>query len=259
MKNALVLIDSLGRRVYESLESLGTHFHMCIQAMYWMFKPPFGFPELVKQMEEIGVKTLPVVLITAVFTGMVLALQSWSAFARFKAQSLVGTLVALSVTRELGPVIAGLMVSGRVGASIAAELGTMKVTEQIDALYTLATNPIKYLVTPRLLATTLIMPVLVAFGDLVGIAGGYLVSVYVLHGNSSIYINRTFQHLKLNDIYVGLVKAAAFGFLIALISCYQGFNTEGGAEGVGKATTKAVVISSMTVLISDYFLTALLF
>ncbi len=259
MKNALVLIDTLGRRIYESLEALGTHFHICIQAIYWMFKPPFDFSELLKQIEEIGVKTLPVVLITAVFTGMVLALQSWSAFARFKAQSLVGTLVALSITREIGPVIAGLMVSGRVGASIAAELGTMRVTEQIDALYTLATNPVKYLVTPRLLAATLIMPVLVAFGDLVGIAGGYLVSVHVLHGNSSIYINRTFQHLKFNDIYVGLVKAAVFGFLIALISCYQGFNAKGGAEGVGKATTKAVVISSMTVLISDYFLTALLF
>lgn len=241
------------------VESLGEYFSLFLRAAYWSVKPPFDVSNLVKQMEEIGVRTLPVVLITAVFTGMVLALQSWSGFARFKAESLVGTLVALSVTREIGPVIAGLMVAGRVGAAIAAELGTMKVTEQIDALYTLAANPVQYLVVPRLIAATIIMPILVIFGDLVGIGGGYFVSVHVMGGNPTVYMNRTFQHLELNDIYVGLMKAAAFGLFIALISCYQGFNTKGGAEGVGKATMKAVVVSSITVLISDYFLTAFLF
>ncbi len=256
---AFGLLESLGSSIYRFVESLGYYGWMCAQTIYWTFRRPFEFENLVMQMEEVGVKSLPVVLITATFTGMVLALQSWSGFERFQATSLVGTVVALSMTRELGPVFAGLMVSGRVGASMAAELGTMKVTEQIDALYTLATNPIQYLVVPRLLATTFVLPILVIFGDLVGILGGYFVSVHVLGGNPVVYVNKTYQYLELNDIYVGLIKAAAFGFLIALISCSQGFMTEGGAEGVGKATTRAVVFSSMTVLISDYFLTAFLF
>lgn len=259
MNVAIDILNTIGRSVYQLLESLGYYWSIFSRFIYWVFKPPLEGSNILNQMEEVGVKSLPVVLITAAFTGMVLALQSWSGFARFKAENLVGTVVALSMTRELGPVFAGLMVSGRVGASMAAELGTMKVTEQIDALYTLATDPVKYLVVPRVIATTAVMPVLVVFGDLVGVVGGYMISVYVLGGNSVVYINKTYQYLELNDIYVGLVKAAAFGLLIALISCSQGFMAEGGAEGVGKATTRAVVFSSMTVLISDYFLTALLF
>lgn len=259
MNVAIDFLNNLGRTVYGFLESLGYIGQMLMKTLYWTFRPPSEIDSILKQMEEVGVKSLPVVLITAAFTGMVLALQSWSGFARFQAESLVGTVVALSMTRELGPVFAGLMVSGRVGASMAAELGTMKVTEQIDALYTLATNPVKYLVVPRIIATMLIMPILVIFGDLIGILGGYFVSVHVLGGNPVIYINKTYQYLELDDIYIGLMKAAVFGLLIALISCSQGFLTEGGAEGVGKSTTRAVVFSSMTVLISDYFLTALFF
>jgi phospholipid/cholesterol/gamma-HCH transport system permease protein len=171
----------------------------------------------------------------------------------------VGTVVALSITRELGPVFAGLMVSGRVGASIAAELGTMKVTEQIDALVTLATNPVKYLVVPRVVAAVLVMPVLVVFADILGIAGGYFVSVEILGANPYVYVNKTYQYLELNDIFSGLLKSAVFGFFIALISCHEGFGAEGGAEGVGRATTRAVVFSSMTVLVSDYFMTSFLF
>jgi phospholipid/cholesterol/gamma-HCH transport system permease protein len=224
-----------------------------------IFRPPIDMREAFNQMEKIGVRSIPVVIITAGFTGMVLALQSYTGFKRFHAETLVGTVVALSMTRELGPVLTGLMVSGRVGSSMAAELGTMRVTEQIDALYTLATDPIKYLIVPRFLASLIMVPMLVIFADIIGIMGGYLVSVRILGANPTIYIRRTWDYLQLNDIYSGLLKAFVFGMIMATISCYQGFYTEGGAEGVGKATTKAVVLSSLLILISNYFITAILF
>jgi len=252
-------LETFGTRVFRLIEELGNVFVFFLQCITWVFRPPSEIRNIVKQMEEVGVNSLPVVLVTATFTGMVLALQSWSGFQRFQATSFVGTVVALSITRELGPVFAGLMVSGRVGASMAAELGTMKVTEQIDALVTLATNPIKYLVVPRVVASTLVLPVLVIFADLVGILGGYFVSVYLLGANPYVYVDKTYQYLEFRDIYTGLMKAAVFGFLIALISCYNGFIASGGAEGVGRATTKAVVASSMTVLVSDYFMTSFMF
>jgi phospholipid/cholesterol/gamma-HCH transport system permease protein len=259
-RNGLVAaVDLLGRRVYGAVEDLGNIAALALQAFGWLFRPPSEISGIVKQMEEIGVKSMPVVLVTATFTGMVLALQSFSGFQRFQATSFVGSVVALSITRELGPVFAGLMVSGRVGASIAAELGTMKVTEQIDALVTLATNPVKYLVVPRVVAATIVMPVLVVFADFLGILGGYFVSVYLLGANPYVYVSKTYQYLQMHDIVTGLVKAAVFGTLIALISCYHGFIAEGGAEGVGRATTRAVVTSSMVVLVSDYFMTSLMF
>ncbi len=229
------------------------------QTVVLIFRPPFDMRGMFDQMEEIGVRSIPVVIITAAFTGMVLALQSFTGFKRFHAETLVGTVVALSMTRELGPVLTGLMVSGRVGSSMAAELGTMRVTEQIDALSTLATNPIKYLIVPRFLASLIMVPILVIFADIIGIMGGYFVSVRVLGANPTIYIRRTWDYLELNDIYSGLLKACVFGMIMATISCYQGFYTEGGAEGVGKSTTKAVVLSSLLILISNYFITALLF
>lgn len=210
-------------------------------------------------MEEVGINSIPVVLITGTFTGAVLALQSYTGFKRFNAEAFVGTVVALSMTRELGPVLTGLMVSGRVGSAMAAELGTMQVTEQIDALYTLAVNPIKYLIVPRLLAALIMMPVLVIFADIIGIVGGYFVSVKMLGSNPYIYMERTWNYLEFNDIYSGLLKACVFGIIIAIISCYQGFYTQGGAEGVGRATTKAVVLSCLLILISNYIITALLF
>lgn len=230
-----------------------------IQTLGWAFRPPLQGREILKQMEEVGVRSFPVVVITAGFTGMVLALQSYTGFKRFGAETMVGTVVALSVTRELGPVLTGLMVSGRVGSAMAAELGTMRVTEQIDALYTLATNPIKYLIVPRFLATLIMLPILVIFADIIGILGGYLVSTLILGTNPTLYFRRTWDLLELNDLYSGLLKAIVFGMIIATISCYQGFSTEGGAEGVGQATTKAVVVSSLTILISNYFITAFLF
>jgi phospholipid/cholesterol/gamma-HCH transport system permease protein len=251
--------EALGMRIYAMVQDLGQTFELFLQVVAWSFRPPFEFRNLVKQMEEVGVRSMPVVLVTATFTGMVLALQSYSGFQRFGATSFVGSVVALSITRELGPVFAGLMVSGRVGASMAAELGTMKVTEQIDALVTLATNPVKYLVVPRVLASTMVLPILVIFADLVGILGGYFVAVYLLGANPYVYVAKTYQYLKFRDIYTGLIKAAVFGMLIALISCRQGFVAEGGAEGVGRATTRAVVTSSMMVLVSDYFMTSFMF
>ena len=229
------------------------------KAVLLIFQRPFNLKDILRQMEEVGIKSMPVVLITGAFTGAVLALQSYTGFQRFNAETFVGTVVALSITRELGPVLTGLMVSGRVGSSMAAELGTMQVTEQIDALYTLAVNPIKYLIVPRLLAALIMMPVLVIFADLIGIAGGYFVSVKVLSSNPYTYMERTWNYLELNDIFSGLFKAAVFGVIIATISCYQGFFTRGGAEGVGRATTKAVVLSCLLILIFNYIITALLF
>jgi phospholipid/cholesterol/gamma-HCH transport system permease protein len=229
------------------------------QTLGWTFRPPLQGREILKQMEEVGVRSFPVVVITAGFTGMVLALQSFTAFKRFGAETMVGTVVALSMTRELGPVLTGLMVSGRMGSAMAAELGTMRVTEQIDALYTLATNPIKYLIVPRFLATVIMLPILVIFADVIGILGGYLVGVQILGTNPTLYFRRTWDFLEVNDLYSGLIKAIFFGMILSTISCYQGFSAQGGAEGVGRATTRAVVLSSLTILISNYFITAFLF
>ncbi len=249
----------IGSHFIRFLQESGRIAMLFGQTVVFIFRPPFDVREPLSQMEEIGVRSIPVVVITAAFTGMVLALQSFTGFRRFNAETLVGTVVALSVTRELGPVLTGLMVSGRVGSAMAAELGTMRVTEQIDALHTLATNPVKYLIVPRFLASLIMFPILVVFADIIGIMGGYLVSVKVLGTNPTIYIRRTWDYLELNDIYSGLLKACVFGMIMATISCYQGFFTEGGAEGVGKATTRAVVLSSLLILISNYFITALLF
>lgn len=249
----------LGENAIRFLETLGGMGKLFWNATRLAVRRPFDIDNLFRQAEVVGVNSLPVIALTAVFMGMVLAYQSYQGFRRFGAESLMGTVVALSVTRELGPVFAGLMVSGRVGGAMAAELGTMRVTEQIDALVTLGTNPIKYLVTPRIFASVLVMPILVAFADLIGIFGGYFVSVYILNVDAGTYIRRTYEHLEMSDIYGGLGKSMVFGLLIALMGCYQGFYTEGGAEGVGKATTRAVVLGSIAVLVSDYFLTVWLF
>ncbi|KPJ61775.1 MAG: ABC transporter permease [Deltaproteobacteria bacterium DG_8] len=255
-KNFLHLVGSLSIHLVEESGKLTL---LLWNATVLIFRRPLNLKNTLKQMEEVGINSIPVVLITGAFTGAVLALQSYTGFKRFNAEAFVGTVVALSMTRELGPVLTGLMVSGRVGSAMAAELGTMQVTEQIDALYTLAVNPIKYLIVPRLLAALIMMPVLVIFADIIGITGGYLVSVKILGSNPHIYIERTWNYLEFNDIYSGLLKACVFGIIIATISCYQGFYTQGGAEGVGRATTKAVVLSCLLILIFNYIITALLF
>jgi phospholipid/cholesterol/gamma-HCH transport system permease protein len=240
-------------------EELGRVILLLCSTIKQLILPPFEIKNTFKQVVEIGIRSMPVVLITAVFTGMVLAHQSYTGFQRFNAEVLVGTVVALSMTRELGPVLTGLIVAGRAGAAMAAELGTMRVTEQIDALETLATNPVKYLIVPRFIAGLIILPSLTVVADVIGIIGGYFVTVGILGANSAVYWRRTWDYLETEDIYNGLIKACFFGGAIAIISCYKGFYTSGGAEGVGKATTGAVVLSSMTILISDYFLSVWLF
>lgn len=221
--------------------------------------PPFYSRILFKQMLELGFYSLPVVGMTALFTGAVLALQSYSGFSRFNAESSIAIVVVLSITRELGPVLAGLMVAGRIGASYAAEIGTMRVTEQIDALVTLSTDPHKYLVLPRLLAGITMLPLLVFVGDIIGVFGGYIVSIHELGFAPGPYLKSTVNFLEISDVVSGLIKASVFGFIITLMGCYHGFHSKGGAQGVGAATTHAVVSSSILILLSNYILTSLLF
>lgn len=251
-------LERLGKRILYGIMEMGKVLIFLSQTLRWSVSRPFYLRNLLKQMEQIGVNSIPVVLTTAISTGMVLALQSYTGFKRFGAESLIGAVVSLSMTRELGPVLTGLMVAGRAGAAMAAELGTMKVTEQIDALYTLATNPMKYLVVPRFIASTVMMFFLTALGVFIGIVGGYFVGVKVLGTNPVTYINQSIDNTEVSDIWYGLIKSLVFGAVVGIIGCYKGFTTEGGAEGVGKATTGAVVISCMLILILDYFLTALL-
>ncbi len=252
------VLEKVGQKTSGVITEVGGVLLFLGQTLRWCVTPPFYLKNVLKQMEEIGFNSVPVVLTTALSTGMVLALQSYTGFKRFGAETLIGTVVSLSMTRELGPVLTGLMVAGRAGASMAAELGTMRVTEQIDALTTLATNPMKYLVVPRFIASTVMMFFLTALGMMIGIVGGYFVGVKVLRTNPVTYIKNSENFTEVTDIWYGLIKALVFGAVVGLIGCYKGFHTEGGAEGVGKATTGAVVVSCMLILILDYFLSALL-
>ena len=229
------------------------------EALSHCVRPPLYWQLVLQQMLRIGYFSLPVVGLTAFFTGAVLCLQIFIGGDRYGAEAFVPQIVVLGITRELGPVIAGLMVAGRVSAAIAAEIGTMRVTEQIDALTTLSTNPFKYLVAPRLIAAFVTMPVLAALADSIGVFGGYVVGTRSLGFNSAVYLKNTADFVTQDDIISGLVKAAAFGFIIALMGCYHGFNSKGGAEGVGQATTKAVVSSSILILASNYMLTSIFF
>jgi phospholipid/cholesterol/gamma-HCH transport system permease protein len=254
--NPLALI---GHTFLEFLSTVGRLARFAIRSTRHCFLPPFYLRQIGKQLLEIGYFSLPVVGLTSLFTGMVLALQSHTGFSRFDAESAIPTVVALSITRELGPVMAGLMVAGRIGAAIAAEMGTMRVTEQIDALTTLSTNPYKYLIAPRLIAATLVLPLLVLIGDIIGIFGGFLVCVYDLKFNAANYISQSWQYLEHRDVTSGLWKSAVFGYIIAMMGCYHGFNSKGGAQGVGKATTNAVVSASILILITDYLMAGLFF
>lgn len=255
----LDLCARVGGTILTALQAAGRLSLFILESVSHIFRPPF-FPKLViRQFMDIGYYSLPVVGMTALFTGMVLALQSYTGFARFNAESAIAGVVVLSVTRELAPVLAGLMVAGRVGASIAAEIGTMRVTEQIDALVTLSVNPFKYLIAPRVIAGTLMLPVLVLIGDIIGVYGGYIVSIHKLGFNPSSYLSQTWDILENMDVISGLVKAAAFGFIVSMMGCYHGFNSQRGAQGVGAATTNAVVSSSILILIFNYILTQVFF
>jgi phospholipid/cholesterol/gamma-HCH transport system permease protein len=253
------LLASIGAAFLGFLAAAGRLVIFAGMGLATAFSPPFYPRAMLRQMVEIGYFSLPVVGLTAIFTGMVLALQSYTGFSRFAAEGAVATVVVLSVTRELGPVIAGLMVAGRVGAAMAAEIGTMRVTDQIDALTTLSTNPLRYLVLPRLIAGLVTLPLLVVVADIIGVFGGYLVGVYRFGFNPSAYLARTQQYLETSDVVSGLVKAAAFGFIVALMGCYHGYYSRGGAQGVGQATTAAVVSASILILFFDYAITQALF
>lgn len=249
----------VGRSFLGFLATIGNIAVFTGKAVFHTFAPPFYFRLLWRQIVSVGYYSLPVVGLTALFTGAVLARQIYIGTGRIGVESAVPTIVVFGITRELGPVIASLMVAGRVSAAMAAEIGTMRVSEQIDALQTLATNPFKYLIAPRILATALVLPVLVFIGDVIGVMGGYFMSTELLGFNSSAYLRNTIDFLEVADVVSGLVKAAVFGFLIALMGCYHGYRSDGGAQGVGRATTNAVVSASILILAANYIITELLF
>ncbi|MEM8553982.1 MAG: ABC transporter permease [Pseudomonadota bacterium] len=252
-------IARLGQGTLAGVAALGRVTLFAADTVRHIVTPPFYPRELWQALLTIGWFSLPVVGMTAIFTGAALALQIYAGGARFSAEAIVPQVVAIGMVRELGPVLGGLMVAARVASSIAAEIGTMKVTEQIDALVTLSTNPMKYLVAPRVLAATLSMPVLVAVGDTIGIMGGFLVGTERLGFNAATYITNTVNFLQWSDVISGLVKGAVFGFLLSLMGCYYGMTSGRGAQGVGAATKTAVVAASVLILASNYILTEAFF
>jgi phospholipid/cholesterol/gamma-HCH transport system permease protein len=253
------LLQAIGRVFLAFLGTAGRLSMFALTSVTHCFLPPYYPRIMIRQMIEIGYFSLPVVGLTAIFAGMVLALQSYTGFARFSAEGAIANVVVLSITRELAPVLGGLMIAGRVGASMAAEIGTMRVTEQIDALTTLSTNAIKYLVVPRIIAGVIMLPILIFVADIIGVFGGFLVSVYKLGFNPAIYLQNTWDFLEALDVISGLVKASVFGFLVSLMGCYHGYYSKGGAQGVGAATTNSVVSSSILILCFNYILTEAFF
>src|SRR5437763_11525159 len=245
-------LQPIGATFLAMLEVTGRIVIFALESLSGMLRRPFYLPAIGRQLVDVGYYSLPVVGLTAIFTGMVLVLQSYTGFTRFSAESAIPNVVVISLTRELGPVLAGLMVAGRVGAAMAAEIGTMRVTEQIDALTTLSTDPFKYLVAPRLVAGIVTLPMLVLVADIIGVLGGYLVGVYKLDFNDSAYIRNTIDFLQFQDVFSGLVKAAVFGFLITLMGCYHSYTSNGGAQGVGMATTNAAVSATILILVLNY-------
>ncbi|HEX7150592.1 MAG TPA: ABC transporter permease [Thermoanaerobaculia bacterium] len=253
------LLERIGGVFIRLFEQTGRWFTMLGYTVAWTFRPPWDIKEWFRQMVRLGVDSIPVVVLTTMFTGMVLSLQTFAGFQRVHAESFVGSVVALAMLRELSPVLVGLMVTGRVGSSMAAEIGTMRVTEQIDALQALATDPIQYLFVPRVISGIIMLPFLTIIGDALGVYGGYLVAVRLMGANPVVYQQNTYMFLELGDLWSGLIKAAAFGLILTLTGCVRGFYTTGGAEGVGRATTAAVVSASLIILLSDFFLTKILF
>jgi len=252
-------VGGVGRSVLNLLGGAGAILLFGVAGLSHAVRPPF-YPRLfLRSFIDFAYFSLPVVAMTAVFSGMVIALQSYTGFSRYGATSAIPNIVLISVVRELAPVLAGLMVAGRVGAAMAAELGTMRVTDQIDALRTLSTNPIKYLITPRLLAGLLALPLLVLVADILGVAGGFLVATAKLGFDPHTYITNTMNFLNTSDVALSMAKAAVFGVIVTLMGCYHGYNSRGGAQGVGAATTSAVVSASILILAFDYVLTELFF
>ena len=253
------LLSDTGKRAVELLHFIGGLSNLAGQTFYLSLRRPFKKMRVFEQAKKAGLDSLPIVSLVAIFIGFIFALQTAYFMQRIGSEIYIASLVALSIVRELGPVITALVVAGRVGAAITAELGSMQVTEQIDALQTLATNPVKYLVAPRFLALTLALPILTLYADIIGILGSYLICVYKLGISSSMYLQVTFDALLYKDLFTGLFKTIFFGMIIALVSCYEAFNVEGGAEGVGQATTRSVVISFIMIIAADCFFTALFY
>jgi phospholipid/cholesterol/gamma-HCH transport system permease protein len=258
--NVLTLILAvIGRLVLDTLGAIGRVSQFAGRAISHILRPPFYPREFANALMNVGWLSLPVVGLTAVFTGGALALQIYAGGARFNAEAVVPQIVAIGIVRELGPVLVGLMIAARVTSSIAAEIATMKVTEQIDALVTLSTNPMKYLVAPRVLAAFITVPLLVAVGDIIGIAGGYLVAVQNLGFNSAAYLQNTVDFLEPIDIFSSLVKGAVFGVIASVMGCYYGMNSGRGAQGVGRATKGSVEAAAVLLLAANFLLTGIFF
>jgi phospholipid/cholesterol/gamma-HCH transport system permease protein len=248
-------IERLGRIALNAVSGTGECGVLFGQAAALAFRPPYRMTLLFKQMEFIGNRSLGVTLLTGMFTGMVMTFQSYRSLRDFSSESIVGGIVAVAMVRELGPVLTALMVNARAGSAVAAELGTMRVTEQIDALFALAVNPVQYLISPRVMAGLIMLPFLGAIADITGVGGGYLVGVILLGVDPGIFMAKVYDFVSLGDIMQGTVKAAVFGVILTHIGCYKGYMTHGGAEGVGRATTEAVVLSAVLILFSDYLIT----
>lgn len=259
IKEANDFIAMVGERFVGLVRYVGGSSMLMGETLFWIPVPPLRKRQIIEHMAKIGVDSLFIVSLISLFTGMVLALQSAYQMQRISAEMYIASLVVLSVTRELGPVLTALIVAGRVGASITAELGTMKVTEQIDALESLATNPIRYLVVPRLVALIIMLPILTIYSDIIGIIGGYIVGVFKLGILHSMYMKMTWDPLKYKDVFTGLIKSFFFAVIICIVACYEGMKAEGGAEGVGRATTSSVVMSFIMIIASDCFFTALFY
>ncbi len=250
---------SMGSNVIQFFYFTGGLFNLAARSVYYAFRPPFSKDRIFEQAKKAGYDSFPIVSLVAFFIGVIFALQTAYFMQRIGSEIYIASMVALSLVRELGPVITALVVAGRVGASITAELGSMQVTEQIDALETLATNPLQYLAVPRLIALAVMMPVLTLYANIVGIFGSYLLCVFKLGISSSMYLHVTAEALVYKDLFSGLFKTCVFGMIIAWVSCYEGFNVEGGAEGVGRATTRSVVTSFIMIIAADCFFTALFY
>ncbi|MDR2598131.1 MAG: ABC transporter permease [Holosporales bacterium] len=256
---AIRFLEKIGQVFISFLNAIGDVGIFLFNSLLAGIRPPYYWKQIAQQSLQIGYFSLPVVGMTALFTGIAMALQCYVGFSEFTAEAAIPSVVLIAMTRELGPVLTALMVAGRLGASMTAEIGTMRVTEQIDALTTLSVNSHKYLVFPRLLTGSLLLPFLVFVDDVIGILGGYIVGVYYLGFNSSNYIHNTFTSMNTWDVISGLLKGAAFGFTICLMGCYHGYASQRGAEGVGRATTNSVVASSILILLLDCILTFFLF
>ncbi len=255
----LLFFDKLGATSSTFLSETGGIFINAIRGLYLAFVPPYRWRNLLKQMEFIGAQSTFIVGLTGLFTGMILAFQSSHAFRLFRAETLIGPTVALSLTRELAPVFTALLVTARAGSAMAAEIGTMRISEQIDAIFTMGIDPVQYIITPRLVASILMLPLLNALFTFLGLIGGHIISVNVVGVTSFAYWDQIFYYVTAEDYFNGFLKAAVFGYVISAICTHMGYNASGGAEGVGRATTHAVVVASVSIFIFDYLLTALMY